>query len=115
MIGLIEKLRQNSIGCYLVTNREKYRIEYMRDIMGFGKLFDGIFSSAEIGCKKPQPEFYEAVIRKLGVPKADVLCVDDTVSNVDNAKSFGLESHLFVGFEEFCKGIENGLTITIKL
>lgn len=106
MIDLVEGLRKNSISCYLVTNQEKYRTEYVRDVMMFGKIFDGIFSSAEIGCKKPQPEFYDAVISKLGVSKTDVLYVDDTVSNVENAKHFGLEAYLFVGFEKFYKEVE---------
>jgi len=34
---------------YLATNQEKYRTAYLLDQMGFGRQFDGIFSSAYVG------------------------------------------------------------------
>jgi putative hydrolase of the HAD superfamily len=75
MVSLITELRKNAVYCYLATNQEKYRTEYMRKEMGFGDIFDGIFSSADIGCKKPDREFYEFIFRevaKKGVSKEQI-------------------------------------------
>jgi len=45
----IEKLKQQKIKCYLATNQEKYRTDYMVEQMNYKNIFHGIFSSAEIG------------------------------------------------------------------
>jgi len=49
----IFQLKQMGIQCYLATNQEKYRTEFLRNQMGFGDLFHQIFSSAYIGFCKP--------------------------------------------------------------
>lgn len=101
VVTLIRALQKNDVSCYLATNQEKYRTEYMRNEMEFGKIFDGIFSSAEIGSKKPQKEFYECILHTLGVEKDTILYADDTASHVDGAKLVGIEGYLYTGFEDF--------------
>src|SRR5688572_15966063 len=58
LIKLIESMRKEGTPCYLATEQEKYRGDYMRDVM-FKDLFDGFFITAEVGLKKSQPEFFE--------------------------------------------------------
>lgn len=101
VVNLVRELQKNAVSCYLATNQEKYRTQYMRNEMGFGKLFDGIFSSAEMGIKKPQAEFYEFIFQELGVDKDKILYTDDTASHVEGAKEVGIEACHYTEFEPF--------------
>ena len=101
IVDLIRDLRKNSVSCYLATNQEKYRTQYMRKEMNFEKIFDGIFSSAEVGSKKPQAEFYEFIFRKLGINKDKILYIDDTASHVEGAKEARIDAYHYTEFEPF--------------
>ena len=61
LIKDIQKLRAKGIKCYLATNQEKYRTDYITKKMGFGNFLDGIFSSAHIGHTKPNKKFFEHI------------------------------------------------------
>ena len=43
MISFIKKLREKGIKCYLMTNQEKYRTEYIKKEMNFDHIFDQVF------------------------------------------------------------------------
>jgi 2-haloacid dehalogenase len=59
-----------------------------------GHFFDEIVVSEEIGCAKPQIEYFEYTFRSLGQPPKDrVLVVGDNLSSdIQGAKNFGLKS-----------------------
>ena len=104
IINVISRLQKSGIKCYLATNQEKYRTQYMKKEMGFESLFDSIFSSAEIGSKKPEPEFYERVFRELaeqGISKEQMLFIDDSCSHIAVAKALGIDTHLYKSFDSF--------------
>ncbi len=103
VVDLIQELRKNAISCYLATNQEKYRTQYMREEMGFDQIFDGVFSSAELGHKKPQAEFFENISQKLGVEKDQILFIDDTASHVEGSRAAGIDAVLYTEFEPFYK------------
>lgn len=56
--------------------------------------FDHVFLSYEIGCEKPAPEIFEAVIRGLDCPPADILFLDDSEVNCDAARRCGLQARV---------------------
>lgn len=107
VVGVIGKLRESGIKCYLATNQEKYRTNYLRTQMEFDKIFDGIFSSAELGFKKSQAEFFDLVMTKIGFNKDEVQFWDDTEKNVLVAKDFGLDAKQYNSFEEFNAEMSN--------
>jgi len=89
MLEIVKKLREKGIKCYLATNQEKYRTQYMRKNMKFEKLFDFVFSSAEIAYKKPEKEFYECILNNLkekGIKVEETLSFDDSEKNINEAK-----------------------------
>ena len=107
----IEKLRESGIKCYLATNNEKYRTQNLVDDRGIGKWFDGIFSSAVIGAKKPEPDFFKYILSNLtDVKKEEVLFWDDDTKNIEGAESVGLKTQIYADFNEFKKVAEE-LTI----
>ena len=99
---LIANCRKQGIKCYLHSNQEKYRTKFMTDVMGFSKIFDDIFSSAHLGFKKPDPEFWKSVLNKISpTEKSEVLVFDDDEENFVSAKEFGFKSYLYKDFEGF--------------
>lgn len=108
VIEFVQDLRKKGIICCLATNQENYRTEFMIEQMGFADLFDHIYSSAQIGHKKPKKEFYEYILREMnqlyGFAKEEIVYVDDTVENVQGGTNAGIDSFHFTnlaGFKEF--------------
>ena len=68
---------------------------------GYGKLFDETFSSASVGYKKPQEEFYEYVIARIPFEKKDVLYWDDDPKHIEVAEKLGMPSNLYTTVDDF--------------
>ena len=100
MLNIIKQLRSKGIKCYLATNQEKHRTEYMKDQMGFDKIFDHVFSSAYIGYTKPAKKYYEFILNKTNLKPEELMFFDDCQENVDGAKEINIQAHFF-NFEEF--------------
>jgi len=101
MIPIIKMLRDKGVVCGLATNQERYRIEYMKTEMGFSKLFDEVFGSAELGAAKPDREFYQRVTDRLEVTRGEILFWDDSMRNVHAAHEFGWQAEHFRTYEAF--------------
>lgn len=100
----IELLRSKGIKCYLHTNNEKYRVQYLLNEVGLKIYIDGVFYSAQVGYKKPQQEFWSAVYKKIGLSnKNEVIVWDDKQENVESAKEFGFISELYINFDSYEK------------
>ena len=107
LLILIHQVRATGLSCYLAMNQEKYRSKYIKEIM-FPEVFDFIYSSAEIGMKKPDPKYYQYIINELQNAHVihepgEIVYFDDSVSNVQAAKDLGLQAHLYTGVEQVKK------------
>ena len=105
VIEFIKQLRDKGIICCLATNQEHYRTQFMKERMGFADLFHHVYSSAQIGYKKPEAEFYEYIFREMnqlyGFTKEEIVYVDDTVENVEGGKNAGIHSFHFTNLADF--------------
>ncbi|MDD4530757.1 MAG: hypothetical protein PHO80_04395, partial [Candidatus Gracilibacteria bacterium] len=54
LLSKIKELKEKGHAFFLATNNEKYRVNFISENMGFGRIFDQIFNSAAIGHKKPE-------------------------------------------------------------
>lgn len=100
----VQSLRQKGMQCYLHTNNEKYRTEYLYNGVGLKDYFDGMFSSYKLEAIKPQQEFWQVVYEKLGKPDTkNVLVWDDDIENVNSAKEFGFQAEHYITYEEYIK------------
>ena len=103
LLEVIQRLRRRGNRCVVATNQERHRLAYMREQMGFGRLFDGVFGSSEVGAAKPDMAFYERVTTLLGVAPEEIVFWDDSESNVEGARAFGWQAELFTGMDEFLR------------
>ena len=57
-------------------------------------LFREIFTSCDLGLRKPERESFHRVAERIGVAPAEILFFDDTAENVEGAREAGLQAIL---------------------
>lgn len=57
--------------------------------------FDDVVISAEVGCRKPDPEIFQLALARLGVQAEDTLLIDDFAHNIAAARELGFRAHRF--------------------
>lgn len=103
LIAEVDKLRKQGIKVYAATNQERVRADFIWRELGLQGHLDGMFSSADLGFKKPELEFYTAILGKLNAIPADISYWDDAESNVAAGSEVGINSHLYQDLEDFLK------------
>lgn len=107
MTECIKELRSKGIKTYLSTNNEKYRVDYLWNIVGLKNILDGKMPSSELGHLKPETKFWEQAYKRLSnVSKDEVLVLDDAQSAINSAKEFGFKAEFYKNFESFKKVME---------
>ena len=111
LLADVQALRKRGVKCFLATNNEKYRTDYLWNELNLKSHFDGCFSSSGLGFKKEEVGFWEKVCAELKVPdKKSVLFFDDDMDNVTTARAFGLSAEFYTGFEAYEKKIAERLS-----
>ncbi len=117
IIKRVEKLRKNDVLCYLATNQEKYRTAYMKK-MYFESLFDGMYSSANIGHKKPEKKFYQFILSDLeeshNIKTNEIIFFDDDQKNVNGARNIKIKSYLYTNVKKFDKIIKQNYHTNLR-
>ncbi|HSX43983.1 MAG TPA: HAD family phosphatase [Candidatus Saccharimonadales bacterium] len=54
------------------------------------KQFDPVIISCDVGMRKPDPEIYQLMLEKLGLPAEECIFVDNRADNVEAAKKLGM-------------------------
>lgn len=81
---------------FVATGQEHYRAAYLWNELGFSKLFDEIFYSADIGCLKSNIRFFESINSRLGITEAErPLFFDDREDIVLLARQAGWDAVTF--------------------
>ena len=104
----VATLRGKGIVCLVATNQEKYRTAYLSNTFGYTAAFNKVYSSALIGHKKHEQEFFEHVMRDITASFAisdpkEVMFWDDDIDNVRGASDFGFDAHQFTGAEAYAE------------
>lgn len=98
--AMIDQVRER-VPCYALTNTNPPHLDTMRSAFpGMLARFRHVFSSTEIGCRKPEAEAFRRVVAAIGVPAAEILFLDDLPVNVEAGRAFGLQAALVRGPED---------------
>ncbi len=111
VVETIYTLRGKGVKCYLSTNNEKYRTQYLTDEVDLKNILDGIYSSAFLGFMKSNQGFWQALYQDfLDIKKNQVLVFDNKQENVQSAREFGFSAELYKDFETFIRQLyKNGI------
>lgn len=89
----VELLRRidSRMPLYVFSNtNEAHRAAWMHDYAHALAPFRRIFTSCEIGIRKPERAAFEFIARAIGVAPEGILFFDDTEANVEGARRVGL-------------------------
>ncbi|HJQ08381.1 MAG TPA: HAD family phosphatase [Candidatus Saccharimonadales bacterium] len=91
--ALAEALRKHGIKTGILSNVFGIGVGALR-AGGFYNGFDPLLLSCEVGYAKPDPEFYEIAIAKLGVSPKEIVFIDDQQYVLDPARAMGMHTIL---------------------
>jgi HAD superfamily hydrolase (TIGR01509 family) len=107
VLSFVQELRAQGVKCYLTTDQERNRAEYIMHGMRLAQDLDGAFFSYLFGARKTDAEYWRKLLAELGNPNpADVEFWDDDEENVATAKAAGIDAHFFTNFEDFKKSVQ---------
>lgn len=92
----LEKLRKDYRVC-LASNTNPFIMAYTRsnefsgDGHGIGEYFDRLYCSYEMGCCKPDKEFFDKILQSEGLKPEEVVFVDDSKKNIAAAEALGIK------------------------
>jgi putative hydrolase of the HAD superfamily len=87
---------------YLLSNTNLIHLRYITKylIRTYGRadldtLFDKVYYSFAIGCRKPEPESFLRVLNDNNLKAAETLYIDDSPQHIVAAKALGIQAVLF--------------------
>jgi epoxide hydrolase-like predicted phosphatase len=111
MIDALPRARAAGIKTGLISNSWG-RGRYDRD--SFGKWFDGVVISGEVGLYKPQPEIFKLGAERVGLEPSDCVFVDDLVENCEGAEAVGMTAVLHRGADGTLAQLEELLGVGLR-
>lgn len=96
LLERVAALRRRGLCCGVASNQEEWRARHLEHSLGLPQRFDALFFSCRLGARKPEPDFYRAVERRLGVGGEAILFWDDQEANVAAARECGWSAELYV-------------------
>jgi putative hydrolase of the HAD superfamily len=91
-VRLLDAIREQ-VPCYVISNTNAVHVAEIQ--RAFPKLlprFRRVFTSHEIGHRKPHAAVFEHVLREIGVPAPQVLLFDDLAPNIEGARALGMQA-----------------------
>lgn len=74
---------------YLASNIFPSSVRYLEN-HNLGGNFDGLFLSCKMGKRKPDENFFEHILDDIGSDPGECLFLDDTLANIETARSLGI-------------------------
>jgi putative hydrolase of the HAD superfamily len=127
MLEEISQLRMWGLPCFVGTNQERNRANFMRLEMGLQAATDGVFASSDLGARKPHRAFFDRLFERLAqqlteqlteqsgehvqLEPANLLLVDDSHENVAGARAAGWCAEHFTTQDAFHKRLASYLNL----
>lgn len=91
-VEILEQLHATSdLRLLALTNcpADKYSLEVER--YSFLSLFEGVLVSGQAKMKKPDPDIFKLMMTQFGLDPESTILIDDSLKNIEVAKSFGID------------------------
>ena len=113
MAELVEELKGNGYGIYLLSNASVRQHEYWPKIPGW-QFFDGKIISADEKVMKPHPDYYLRALDRFKLIPGECVFIDDVSANIEGAMYCGIPGIVFHGDAKFLRSQlrEKGVFIT---
>jgi len=95
---------------YLLSNTNPLHFHYIKERFTLLRHIRRFVLSFAVGCRKPEPGIYQALIQEMGGPPERCLFVDDKLPFVEAAREHGLVAWHFTDPEDFSRRLtEHGV------
>ena len=92
-LPILEKLKAEGKGIYLLSNAQRSFTEHELDVLGLTKYFDVIMISSDCGVKKPNLMFFKMLMKRCGLHGKECLFVgNDEICDIFGAKKAGMDT-----------------------
>ena len=88
--------------------------EQRMDVGDVMVMFDHVVESSKVGCRKPEPRFYEIACSLVGVEPDECVFLDDLGINLKPAKAMGMTTIKVVSAEQAITDLEGVLGIPLR-
>ncbi len=92
---------------YYLSDGTPTRAKLLQDKYNFLDLFEDGIISHQVGFKKPSPEIYQALLKKVNLLPKEILFIDDKQSNLPPAQDLGIQTLLFITPEDLKEKLKN--------
>jgi putative hydrolase of the HAD superfamily len=89
----------------LLTNNVREAVDWRGQLPA--DIFDHIIDSSAVGLRKPSPEIYEELLRRLDRPAEEVVFLDDFEENLPPAAALGITAIQFTGIDDCRKALSD--------
>jgi phosphoglycolate phosphatase-like HAD superfamily hydrolase len=90
--ALIKRARDAGLRIAIASSAKKDELEKYLDIAGIAKLVDAATSSDGVEQSKPEPDIFEAVLKKLKIDGIDAVAIGDTPYDAEAAGKARIET-----------------------
>ncbi len=90
VVESVALIREAGYRTALVSNNVAEYWTWVLGTLDVERLFDTTINSAEVGCRKPEPEIYHLALERLGVTADRALFLDDNADNISGAADLGM-------------------------
>lgn len=89
-VEILHELHGADVPLYALTNYSAEKFDDLLDMVDFIPLFRDVLVSGRVGLVKPDPAIFEMMLARFGLAPARTVFVDDTLANIDTARTLGL-------------------------
>lgn len=90
-VALLEQLkRRPGLKVGVLSNTNSIHLAWLRERMEVLRGIEHLYASNELGYRKPEPESYREVLKRMNVPAERAVFVDDLAVNVAGAQAVGM-------------------------
>ncbi len=107
VLDIIQQIRAKGIKCYLVTDQERYRAQFMNNVWQIGQYFDGALYSCDIGHRKAEEDYFQVVMKNLNLKPEETAYIDDDPENLEIAGRLGIKGILYNGIQDLNDYLNN--------
>jgi len=105
-VALLTQLRPH-YRLAMLSNVNEMHWNYIRGLHDFMTWFEIPVASYAVGMRKPEPEIFQYVLDKAGVPAAKAVFTDDLEAHTVAAGALGIRSHVFTTAAQFKTDIKD--------
>lgn len=102
-VPLIQDLKNRGYKVYYLSNWSSWTHDLLLQAgkFDFLKLMDGGVFSYDVGCRKPDPEIYEVLLKKYNINPKESIFFDDKEKNIKTANKLGINGVVFYNHDPF--------------